>query len=396
MRIAVLAHNLRVAGALSVGLNVVTALRRVGDAHEYLLFLPSGVGYEPLEKPTRSQCHYLIRRHGAVSHWLFENFRIPARVRAFAPDVVWGLGNFGLSRPGAPQAFLFHKAHFVYEPKYRRGESRRARLLNAALRRRLARSLPATQLVFCQTEAARARFREAFRYRGRIALMPNAVSEHTLRGDPGRRPPAFAALAGKFILFCLTRYYTQKNLEALLDVFARYPDDLRDVAVVFTVGADQHPGAPRFLARLARSPARDRLVNVGPVAQSALAGCFLASDALILPTILESFSGTYLEAMQYERPILTSDLDFAHAVCGPAARYFDPFDPASIRDAIVELRDSPALRARLVQAGIARRQAWVRGWDDIVAEALVELEALVRAPAERVVSRAAGVPRAGS
>ena len=30
-----------------------------------------------------------------------------------------------------------------------------------------------------------------------------------------------------------------------------------------------------------------------------------------MPTLLESFSGTYVESMYFEKPILTSDLDFA-------------------------------------------------------------------------------------
>ena len=34
--------------------------------------------------------------------------------------------------------------------------------------------------------------------------------------------------------------------------------------------------------------------------------------------------------MAFEKPILVSDLDFAHAVCGKTAFYFDPYSPNSI------------------------------------------------------------------
>ena len=51
---------------------------------------------------------------------------------------------------------------------------------------------------------------------------------------------------------------------------------------------------------------------------------------MILPTLLESFSATYIEAMFHGKTILTSDLDFARDVCGEAAFYFDPLNPQSI------------------------------------------------------------------
>ncbi|MFQ5806590.1 MAG: glycosyltransferase, partial [Phycisphaerae bacterium] len=104
---------------------------------------------------------------------------------------------------------------------------------------------------------------------------------------------------------------------------------------------------------------------------------FTHSQALILPTLLESFSSTYLEAMQFRCPILTSDLDFARDICGSAAHYFAPFDPASIRDAIVELKRSPELQEQLVAAGVERHQSLVRDWDSIVADAVHELTMLV-------------------
>ena len=54
MRLAILAHNLRFAGGRSVGINVISALARVANEHEYLLFMPRNLGYEDAQKPERS------------------------------------------------------------------------------------------------------------------------------------------------------------------------------------------------------------------------------------------------------------------------------------------------------------------------------------------------------
>lgn len=380
MRITVLAHNLRVAGGLSVGKNVMAALRRVANENDYQFVLPAGVGYEQIERPRRATVHLFERRYGAASQLAFEHWRLPRLVRDFQPDVIWGLGNMGLKVPPAPQAILFHQPQMIYETRYQRDEVLRARLAYATAKRRLKAALPATGLIFCQTEVAAQRFRRYMGYRGRIAVMPNAVSEAARDSRQRERPAALQPLANKQVLFCLTRYYAHKNLEILVEVFRRYADDLRDFAVVFTVQGDQHPHAPRFLASLRAPAVRDHLLNVGPVTQEALPAYYGASAGLILPTLLESFSGTYLEAMEFGRPILTSDLDFARVVCGPAALYFDPFEPASIRDALVRFSASPTLRETLVEEGAHRRNAFVRDWDDIVRAALAELTALVVPP----------------
>jgi glycosyltransferase involved in cell wall biosynthesis len=379
LRIAVLAHNLRVAGGLSVGRNVVAALRRVADNHNYLLFLPASVGYEALDKPTRAVCHYYRRTRGSTGQWLYERITMPRLVGRFRPDVIWGLGNFGLRNPGTKQAFLFHKPHFIYDRHHTRAEPLAQRFRNHLARRRLKNSLQFTQLVFCQTKTAAARFRRYLGYQGPIALMPNAVSRFTDAGPPTMPPAVFERLKGKYVLFCLTKYYAHKNLEMLVEVFRRHAAELEDIVVLVTVQADQHPRAAAFIDSLYDPAVRGQIVNVGPVGQHELAAYYTHSDGLILPTLLESFTGTYLEAMQFKRPILTSDLDFAREVCGDAALYFDPWDARSIRDAILKLRNEPELANQLVVKGAARIDGMFKSWDEIVTEAVEALSQLVKA-----------------
>jgi glycosyltransferase involved in cell wall biosynthesis len=97
---------------------------------------------------------------------------------------------------------------------------------------------------------------------------------------------------------------------------------------------------------------------------------------MLFPTLLESFSGTYIEAMHFGLPIITSDLDFAHTVCGDAAIYCDPLSIKSIRDAILRLKKSPVLCDELVEKGYKRLKKIGQSWDDIVTTALHEIEAL--------------------
>ncbi len=42
---------------------------------------------------------------------------------------------------------------------------------------------------------------------------------------------------------------------------------------------------------------------------------------VFIPTLLEVFSATYLEAMLMKKPIIASDLEFSRDICGESA-YF--------------------------------------------------------------------------
>jgi len=375
MRISLLVYQLRVGGGLEVGRNVVAALARVAAQHAYQLILPAGVGYEGIAKPPDADCLYFRRARGAPGQFLFERFSVPRAVRQFRPDWIWGMASSGLAHPPAPQAILFHKPHFIYGGEHGRIGSAWERLRNGLARRRLMAALPSTRIVFCQTRTAAARFPRFTGYRGRVALMPNAVSRMALAGNPAARPEVFSSLSGKFVLFCLTRYYPHKNLESLCETFERHGDGLRDVVILLTIAAEQHPRAAALLRRISNPGLQPHFINVGPLPPDALAGYYTHSDGLILPTLLESFSGTYLEAMQFRRPILTSDLDFAREVCGPAASYFDPRDAAQIASAIRTLRDDPRRAAHLIEAGATQFGTYVRDWDEIVRAALGEIEA---------------------
>lgn len=376
MRIAVLGHNLRMAGGLSVGKNIVASLKRVADHHDYLLFLPGGVGYEQTDQPTNSTAIYCSRAFGKFSQWAFENIHALRAVRQFRADVVWGLGNFGLRNPCAKQAILLQNAHYVYPIREQSYEVLPLRVQLWIGCRRLNRSLAATQIVFCQTRTMAKRFVDMYGYGGSVKILPNAVSRFVGVDAESRLPAIFDQLRGKFVLFCLTKYYPHKNLEILVELFRRHHDELRDIVVILTVRPDHHPKAPAFVKSLSEQKVREHFINLGPVDQKELAGLFRNSQAMILPTLLESFSGTYLEAMQFGCPILTSDVDFAREICGDAASFFDPKKTEEIRDAILRLRDDTMYAAVLASKGNARVQSMFRSWDEIVTDAVAAMEEL--------------------
>ena len=72
---------------------------------------------------------------------------------------------------------------------------------------------------------------------------------------------------------------------------------------------------------------------------------------MILPTLLECFSASWIDAMKCCVPVLTSDLPFAHGICGDAAVYFNPEDPAEIGERIVALANDRSRQEALIEQG---------------------------------------------
>ena len=83
-----------------------------------------------------------------------------------------------------------------------------------------------------------------------------------------------------------------------------------------------------------------------------------------MPTLLESFSGTYVEAMYHGKPILTSEIDFARDICGDAAIYFDPLDANSLLNTISSLHENQALRNAKVETGHKRLDGFM-SWPNV-------------------------------
>jgi len=95
------------------------------------------------------------------------------------------------------------------------------------------------------------------------------------------------------------------------------------------------------------------VMNLGPVAHESCPSIYNQCDFLFAPTLLETFSASYPEAMKMNLPILTSKYSFAKDVCHNAALYFDPMNPKDIVEKINTLIYNFELQELMVRNGKA-------------------------------------------
>lgn len=362
-KILIAAHALKGGGGISVGYNFICALLNAMPDAEYWVTIPQGVGYEEAIG-SRDNVHYLLyRKKGHLHQWWYENFDLPGVARDIAPDITIGLGNRALTGISSPQLVLLHDPHLFYPVKHYARESSSRKMLKSFQRRRLAADLGRLAILLVQTDTAEARVRECFAYTGRVVKIPNAISKNVEPLLEYPEPDEFRTYRNYFKLFYLTRYYPHKNIEFLVDLFERYPDRTKNIRLFLTIDSKQHTGAKRLLHRLEKNRLRDRIINVGPLRQNQLGQFFSHSDALVMPTTLESYSGAYLEAMAFRTPILTSDLDFAREICGDAALYFNPWDIESLATSLDQVIKNKDLREKLKVLGAARLKCLQVNWN---------------------------------
>lgn len=72
---------------------------------------------------------------------------------------------------------------------------------------------------------------------------------------------------------------------------------------------------------------QSKINNIGSLKVNECPCFYEKMDAIIFPSLLESFSATPLEAMIMKKPLFASDRDFIKDVCSDFAFYFEPTDP---------------------------------------------------------------------
>jgi glycosyltransferase involved in cell wall biosynthesis len=170
------------------------------------------------------------------------------------------------------------------------------------------------------------------------------------RHGPGQELPVAARAEVPAWLLYVGDAEPRKNLSALLEAYGLYRRGAGEplgLVLAGAVPAAVDAGAG-MRAERGVSPAR-------------LAELYAGAAALVHPSLYEGFGLTALEAMCAGTPVIAADAPGVREVCGDAALYCNPLDPASFAAAMASVGADPALRARLSERG--RERSGEFSWD---------------------------------
>jgi glycosyltransferase involved in cell wall biosynthesis len=223
----------------------------------------------------------------------------------------------------------------------------------------------------------------------RLRVIPEAASP-IFRPLDGR-DDADAVLArhgvrpGRPYLLYVGGFSPHKNLPRLIEAFSRIFRSEVDLVLVGDLRDVFNTQVPELRSLVTRLGLDARVVWTGYVDDADLRVLYARARALALPSLIEGFGLTAIEAMACGTPVAFAATASMPVVVGDAGLGFDPLATDQIAAALSRLLADDPLRADLAARALARSRLFT--WDAAAAALLAvfdELDPQSRGPASRI------------
>jgi glycosyltransferase involved in cell wall biosynthesis len=201
------------------------------------------------------------------------------------------------------------------------------------------------------------------RYGRSVLHIPNGVNEPLSKPEPAEITRRWGLRKGRFVLF-VGRLVPEKAPDLLIRAFRHIDTCLRLVIAGDSCFTNHYTTSIRQMAS-----ADPRVLFVGYVYGQSLAELYNNAAVFVLPSVLEGFPLTLLEAASYGTPIVASDLPPHVEVLGhdgPGHRLFASGNEGSLASTLQCCLDDPA--AEQTGGAVLGRQVLRRyRWEDVAA-----------------------------
>jgi len=153
------------------------------------------------------------------------------------------------------------------------------------------------------------------------------------------------------IAFCIAAPYNHKNLDIIPYVANKLKFDYNfPIKFILTIPFDSLLWLT-ISEKAAALEVIDLIQNIGKIKVTDCIEYYNKSKIVFLPSLLEVFSATYIEAMAMKIPIITTDLDFAHDNCKEAALYYTPGNANDAASQIFKILNNKELFVNQIMNG---------------------------------------------
>jgi len=351
MKILINTATVHVGGAVQVARSLLEELK-VHRAHQFAVVL--GL---PLQKELDVESFPDNFRFYPISYRPATRFFDFRSASAFhrkvelveSPDVVFTTTGPAYWRPKCPHLVGYNLPHYIYpdSPFFTRLSWIRRlkfKLKGLIIRNQFRKESDA---IVGQTEDVAQRGSEWLGIK-RHFTVGNTCNAHYFRSVPSSVRVPHIKDNDVFKWLTISGYHTHKNLESISKVAA----ELHRAA----------PGKHHFYVTLKSADyeklysevEREWITNIGPVPSSEGPALYHFCDGMFLPTLLECFSASYVEAMAMGRPIVTTNLSFAKIICDSAAAYYSAESVQQAAKQLERIRTDHSFREGLIQNGKER------------------------------------------
>ena len=176
-------------------------------------------------------------------------------------------------------------------------------------------------------------------------------------------------LKNPYVLFVGT-LQPRKNIAKLIEAFAKLKtENLKlktslDLVIVGRKGWDYE----KILEAPDKFGVSERVKFLEDVTNEDLPLFYKNAEVFLLPSLYEGFGLPILEAMQYDCPVVTSNVSSLPEAGGDAAIYFDPNNAEDIAEKIEKVISDPKLREEMVRKGKEqiKKFSWEKSAKDVI------------------------------
>lgn len=250
-------------------------------------------------------------------------YKLPEIIGRLRIDLIFNFGDVVIPKvKEVKQIYFFDWAYAVYNESYIwKNMSAKEFLIRKLKVLLIGRYIKDVDLTYAQTLNIEQRLTRKYQIK-QIKVVPTPISSVFFENNTEESDFCFPASKVKF--FYPAGYAPHKNFDIIPKVCSLIKDENLPFIIVLTLDGNL-PFTKSLIADYGNI-----VINVGKVPQDKIPALYKGIDILFFPSLLESYGIPYVEAMALHKGIITSDMDFAHAVCNDRALYFDPFNASSV------------------------------------------------------------------
>ena len=339
---------------------LLTALAEIDPVHHYFVFTNRETGSDLTPAAANfKQVPQHVRAIRRPSRLLWEQTVLPIEATRLKLDVMLNPGFTAPLLCPCPQVTVFHDLQHKRHPEYFRWFDL------PFWRFFLYWSARISRLILADSSATAADMLKYYRLpEAGVKVVPLGVDPVFFDLGLRRKPEHF--------LLAASTLHPHKNLDGLLRAFAIFRRSRPDFRLVVCGIHGFFTGPLRDL--------RDELDLAGSVEfpgwipREDLHDFYTRAWAFVFPSLFEGFGIPVLEALAAGLPTACSAIEPVAGIAGNAALLFNPYDPASISQALERITGDEELRARLAKEGPRRASQF--SWK---ATAAATLQALITA-----------------
>jgi len=152
----------------------------------------------------------------------------------------------------------------------------------------------------------------------------------------------------KTVIFCPGAPYIHKGIQFIPNIALELSKiAYNDFEFIITIPEGEFLDELNTLAK--ELSVSIKIKNVGLISYSEVSDIYQISNIVFVPSFLETFSATYLEAIMFEKPLIVNDLDFAKDICDNNANFVDCNNFKLTAEVIHGLINNPLSKAELIE-----------------------------------------------